>query len=65
MPSPSALATNCASVARGIGQLLFDLPLPVLNTIVPFTALIVITAWLIGDPFAIKLSSPELRQERA
>lgn len=53
------------SVGWRTGQLLFDLPLPVLNAVVPFAALLLITAWLVGDPLAIKMSAPELRQERA
>jgi anti-sigma factor RsiW len=46
------------------GQLLWDLPLPVVNTLVPLTALLLIGAWLVGDPLTIRMT-PDLRQERA
>ena len=46
------------------GQLVFDLPAPVLNGLVPLVAAILILHWLAGDPLAINLSTPELQQER-
>ena len=58
-------AVAVIAVSWRTGQLLFDLPLPVLNAVVPFTALMLITGWLVGDPLAIKMNPPELRQERA
>lgn len=47
------------------GQLLFEWPMPVLNAVLPLAALILIATWLIGDPLTIKVTTPELRQERA
>ena len=51
-------------VAWRAGQLLWDLPLPVVNTLVPLAMLLVIGAWLVGDPLTIRMT-PDLRQERA
>ncbi|HEY0873576.1 MAG TPA: hypothetical protein VGD94_08895 [Vicinamibacterales bacterium] len=48
-----------------IGQLVFELPFPVLNAAIPLVAVTLITAWMIGDPLAIQMTTPELRQERA
>jgi hypothetical protein len=59
----AVIAAVCA--AWRIGQLVFELPLPVLNTAIPLVTVAVITAWMIGDPLAIKMTAPELRQERA
>jgi hypothetical protein len=53
------------AVAWRTGQLLFEWPLPVLNALVPLAVLLMMTAWLIGDPLAIRMTTPELRQERA
>lgn len=59
----AVIAAVCA--AWRIVQLVFELPLPVLNTAIPLVTVAVITAWMIGDPLAIKMTAPELRQERA
>jgi predicted anti-sigma-YlaC factor YlaD len=52
-------------VAWRTGQLLFEWPLPVLNAALPLAVLMLIATWLIGDPLTIKVTTPELRQERA
>jgi predicted anti-sigma-YlaC factor YlaD len=46
-------------------QLLLDLPLPVLNAVVPLTLSLLLARWLVGDPLAISETTPDLRQERA
>jgi anti-sigma factor RsiW len=46
-------------------ELLFELPVPVLNAVLPLVVLLVVTRWLAGDPLAIALTTAELRQERA
>jgi hypothetical protein len=52
-------------VAWRLAQLLLDLPAPVLNSIVPL-ALVVFVLWrLAGDPFAIRVSAHQFRQESA
>jgi predicted anti-sigma-YlaC factor YlaD len=48
-----------------VAELLFELPAPVLNGILPLIVLLVVTRWLAGDPLAIALTTAELRQERA
>ena len=45
-------------------QLVFELPAPVFNGLVPLVAAMLILHWLAGDPLAINLSTPELQQER-
>lgn len=52
-------------IAWRTGQLLLDLPLPVLNGVVPLTLSLLLARWLVGDPLAINESTPDLRQERA
>ena len=47
------------------GQLVLDLPLPVLNAIVPLFLSILLARRLVGDPLAISDTTPDLRQERA
>lgn len=47
------------------GQLVFDLPAPVVNGLLPLAAAMLILYWLAGDPLTINLSTPELQQERA
>jgi hypothetical protein len=59
----AVIAAVC-SVWRA-AQLVFELPFPVLNAVIPLIAAAVIAAWLVGDPLVIKLAAPELRQERA
>ena len=59
----TVIAVIC--IAWRTGQLLFELPLPVLNGLVPLAALVLIAAWLVGDPLAIKMTAPELRREGA
>ena len=46
------------------GQLVFELPLPVWNAAIPLITVAVIAVWLVGDPLAIRMTTPELRQER-
>jgi anti-sigma factor RsiW len=46
------------------GQLVFDLPAPVLNGLVPLVTAVLVLHRLAGDPLAINLSTPELQQER-
>jgi anti-sigma factor RsiW len=59
----AGVAVVCA--AWRAAQLVFELPFPVLNAAIPLIAVAGIAAWLVGDPLAIKMTAPELRQERA
>jgi predicted anti-sigma-YlaC factor YlaD len=59
----AVIAAVC--VAWRAGQLVFELPLPVWNAAIPLITVALITVWLVGDPLAIKMTTPELRQERA
>lgn len=59
----AVIAAVCA--AWRTAQLVFELPWPVLNGAIPLVAAALIAAWLVGDPLAIKMTAPELRQERA
>ena len=59
----AAIAAVC--VAWRTGQLVFELPLPVWNAAIPLFTVAPIAVWLVGDPLAIKMTTPELRQERA
>jgi anti-sigma factor RsiW len=52
-------------VAWRAGQLLLDLPAPVLNSIVPLACVVVVLWRLVGDPFAIHVAPYQFRQERA
>jgi hypothetical protein len=47
------------------GQLVLDLPLPVVNAVVPLSLSMLLVRWLVGDPLAISDRAPDLRQERA
>jgi len=59
------VALTVVLVAWRVGQLLMDLPGPVLNSAVPI-AMVVIALWrLTGDPFAIQPSRNELEQRGA
>lgn len=51
-------------VAWRIGQLLLDLPAPVVNSIVPFACVVFVLWRLVGDPFAISVTPHHFRQER-
>jgi len=44
-------------------QLLFDLPLPVVNAVIPLAGVALALRWLAGDPFAISASSRNFQQE--
>lgn len=46
-------------------QLLFDLPLPVVNAVVPLVGAALALRWLAGDPLAISASTSNLQQEGA
>ena len=46
-------------------QLLFDVPVPVLNALVPLAVAIVVGWWVAGDPLAIQSVVLEGQQERA
>ena len=48
-----------------VGQLLLDLPAPVVNSIVPLACVVVVLWRLVGDPFAIHVTPHQFRQERA
>jgi anti-sigma factor RsiW len=48
-----------------VGQLLLDLPAPVVNSIVPLACVVFVLWRLAGDPFAIHVSPHQFRQERA
>jgi hypothetical protein len=52
-------------VAWRLAQLLLDLPAPVVNSVVPLVLVVLVLRWLVGDPFAIRLSSHQLQQEGA
>lgn len=46
-------------------QLVFDVPVPVLNALVPLTVAIFVGWWVAGDPLAIQSVVLEEQQERA
>ena len=46
-------------------QLVFDLPVPVLNALVPLTVAILIVWWVAGDPLAIQSVVLDEQQESA
>ena len=46
-------------------QLVFDMPVPVLNGLAPLAVAILIGWWVIGDPLAIQSMVLEEQQERA
>jgi predicted anti-sigma-YlaC factor YlaD len=46
-------------------QLVFDVPIPVLNALVPLAVAILIGWWVAGDPLAIQSLVLEEQQERA
>jgi hypothetical protein len=48
-----------------LAQLLFDLPTPVVNSVVPLVLTVVVLRWLTGDPFAIQLSAHQLQRKGA
>jgi hypothetical protein len=48
-----------------VGQLLLDLPAPVVNSIVPLACVVFVLWRFAGDPFAIHVSPHQFRQERA
>ena len=48
-----------------VGQLLLDLPAPVVNSIVPLACIVFVMWRLVGDPFAIHATPHQFRQERA
>jgi hypothetical protein len=52
-------------VAWRVGQLLLDLPAPVVNSIVPLACVVFVLWRLVGDPFAIHVTPHQFRQERA
>jgi anti-sigma factor RsiW len=47
------------------GQLLLDLPAPVVNSIVPLACIVFVLWRLVGDPFAIHVTPHQFRQEPA
>ena len=64
--APWALALVAGiCVAWRAGQLVFDLPLPVVNTAVPLTLSVLLARWLVGDLLTIDETTPDFRQERA
>jgi Putative zinc-finger len=48
-----------------LAQLLFDLPTPVVNSVVPLVLTVVVLRRLTGDPFAIRLSAHQLQRKGA
>jgi predicted anti-sigma-YlaC factor YlaD len=46
-------------------QLVFDVPVPVLNAVVPLAVAILVGWWVAGDPLAIQSVALEEQQERA
>ena len=52
-------------VAWRTGQLVLDLPLPVVNSLVPLTLCVLLARWFVGDVLMIDETTPDLRQERA
>lgn len=58
------LALGVVLVAWRLGQLLLDLPAPVVNSIVPLASVALVLWRLAGDPFALRASPHYFRQER-
>ena len=52
-------------VAWRAAQLLLDLPVPVVNSLVPLACVVFVLWRLAGDPFAICVTPHQFRQERA
>lgn len=52
-------------VSWRVAQLLVDLPVPVINSVVPLACIVFVLWRLAGDPFAIQISPHHFRQERA
>ena len=52
-------------VAWRTAQLVFDVPVPVLNALVPLTVAMFVGWWVAGDPLAIQSVVLEEQQERA
>ena len=52
-------------VAWRVGQLLLDLPAPVVNSIVPLACVVFVLWRFVGDPFAIYVAPHQFRQEHS
>ena len=65
-PERLALAVLAALVlAWRTAQLVFDVPVPILNALVPLAVVILIGWWIVGDPLAIQSVVLEGEQESA
>jgi predicted anti-sigma-YlaC factor YlaD len=65
-PEHVALGALAALVlAWRTAQLVFDVPVPILNALVPLTVVILIGWWIAGDPLAIQPAVLEGEQESA
>jgi len=65
-PERAAVAALMALVlAWRTAQLVFDVPVPILNALVPLALVILIGWWIVGDPFAIQSVVLEGEQESA
>lgn len=49
-------------IAWRLAQLLLDVPAPVINSVVPLAAVVVVLWRLAGDPFAVQLSLNQIQQ---
>lgn len=59
------LGLTIVLVAWRVAQLVLDVPAPVVNAVVPLALIVVVLRRLTGDPFAIRLSSPQPQQKGA
>jgi predicted anti-sigma-YlaC factor YlaD len=59
------LALAIVLIAWRLAQLLFGLPGPVVNSVVPLAIVVIVLRWIAGDPFAIQASTHQLQQKGA
>jgi anti-sigma factor RsiW len=50
-------------IAWRLAQLLLDVPAPVINSVVPLTAVVLVLWWIAGDPFAVQPSLTPVQQK--
>ena len=56
------LGLSIVLIAWRVAQLLLDIPAPVINSVVPLAAVVVVLWRLAGDPFAVQLSLNQIQQ---
>ena len=59
------LGLSSVLIAWHSARLLLDIPAPVINSVVPLAAVVVVLWRLAGDPFAVQLSLNQVEQKGA